>query len=932
MIVQLKYLTRLTAVFMLIPLLFWIAQPTAQSQAYGNTQMETITYPSQDLNQLERTAEGLYLSEVISAPFAFNALVVAWPAETGTGMGFYLEVRTGKNDQWGGWTPLHTDHDLTQPEDDQQIGQMILVTAVEMTHDQLQFRAYSHDRHLPSLQLTFIDSTHGPTSDELRQRQAQGEFETLTAPDAVPSGYPKPAVIPRTAWCTDYGCFCPPSGCGNACLDNDPLAYHNVTHLIVHHTVSNNDNADWAAVMRAIWNFHAMGLCWGDIGYNYLVDLHGLIYEGHRGGDDVVGTHSGAANNYSMGVSLLGTFTDANHTSPGIRPPEPMLNSLAEILAWKASQKNIDIYGASYQAGLRSGRPHLMGHRDTYGTTECPGEQAHQLLPEIKNRVATKLNFTPDHIYIDELSSQFSRGGFGWQVGEPYSCGNNSHSYFVRGRNNSAEATAWGEWRFNVPHAGRYEVEIYTPFCRTNETETTGARYTVYHAGGQNGVTVNQDSRLGLYTSLGTFDLSPNSDHRLRLTNWTTDDNQHVWFDTIRLRYLGPAVVNNNPADESWQTGRTITFQWGVSNAPDVGQTRLRIATDAGLNNIVHEATFNDGRTSANHTFGQDYAHLYWQVSVNTAVGTIHSTPSRFGLDSTPPTTAVDSLSWNPERTGYLVGWSGTDNLSGLQSYRIEYRLIGQTTWSVLFDSTTQTSANVIPSSLDNRYEFRSLGRDNAGNIEPAHETPDISTDILGSLTLIAPSPGTWVRTHAVELVWEALHDTTVLVQVARDEQFNQILVAQTVPAGQEWLTVNVGADYAQLFWRIIEPERVGQVVNSSSFGVDTTPPTTAITQIFKPARGGYVLVLAGQDALSGLDSYALQFRQVGATVWQNYAGGIQGENVSFRPDDNTAVYQFRVRGTDKAGNIAPWSDDNIRSTTDAILLHEASFLPIINR
>ncbi|HET6443399.1 MAG TPA: hypothetical protein VFI27_02375 [candidate division Zixibacteria bacterium] len=51
--------------------------------------------------------------------------------------------------------------------------------------------------------------------------------------------------------------------------------------------MSNNSSSDWAAVARAIWYFQTFTRGWGDIGYNYLVDMNGALYEGHLGGDDV---------------------------------------------------------------------------------------------------------------------------------------------------------------------------------------------------------------------------------------------------------------------------------------------------------------------------------------------------------------------------------------------------------------------------------------------------------------------------------------------------------------------------------------------------------------------------------------------------------------------------------------------------------------------
>src|SRR5690606_21603494 len=122
-------------------------------------------------------------------------------------------------------------------------------------------------------------ATAGPTTEELvAQQEAQPELQQAT------NAYPKPPVIPRIAWCNDP-----------ACNYSDGLRYEPVTHLILHHTVTTSSD-DSAATVRAIWKFHTFTRGWGDIGYNYLVDINGVIFEGHLGGDDVVGTHSGDAN------------------------------------------------------------------------------------------------------------------------------------------------------------------------------------------------------------------------------------------------------------------------------------------------------------------------------------------------------------------------------------------------------------------------------------------------------------------------------------------------------------------------------------------------------------------------------------------------------------------------------------------------------------
>ena len=59
--------------------------------------------------------------------------------------------------------------------------------------------------------------------------------------------------------------------------------------MIIHHTATQNQKADPAATVRAI--YHTVTQGWGDIGYNFLVDWHGNVYEGRCGGANVVGGH-----------------------------------------------------------------------------------------------------------------------------------------------------------------------------------------------------------------------------------------------------------------------------------------------------------------------------------------------------------------------------------------------------------------------------------------------------------------------------------------------------------------------------------------------------------------------------------------------------------------------------------------------------------------
>ncbi|KAB2909478.1 MAG: Ig-like domain-containing protein [Ignavibacteriales bacterium] len=166
--------------------------------------------------------------------------------------------------------------------------------------------------------------------------------------------YPKPPVVSRTGW----GC---PIGQSTNCGPSST----NVTHLIVHHSAGANNVSDWPAILRSIYQLHTVTNGWCDVGYNYLIDPNGVIYEGRGGGDNVIGAHFCGYNSGTMGVCLLGTYTT-------VSPKQATLSSLAKILAWKADQKGIDPLGISYHP--TSGRTihHISGHRDGC-STECPG-------------------------------------------------------------------------------------------------------------------------------------------------------------------------------------------------------------------------------------------------------------------------------------------------------------------------------------------------------------------------------------------------------------------------------------------------------------------------------------------------------------------------------------------------------------------------------
>ena len=161
----------------------------------------------------------------------------------------------------------------------------------------------------------------------------------------------------------------------------------------VHHTASGNgySAAEAPAVVRGIYAYHTKSLHWSDVGYNFLIDRYGTIYEGRYGGvaRGVIGAQVLGFNTGSTGISVIGTFSDAT-------PPSRAVTSLERLLEWKLDVHHVDPlgtgtlvcgYGQKFATGQRVTFPAIAGHRDA-NYTDCPGGRLYAQLPNVRKVVA----------------------------------------------------------------------------------------------------------------------------------------------------------------------------------------------------------------------------------------------------------------------------------------------------------------------------------------------------------------------------------------------------------------------------------------------------------------------------------------------------------------------------------------------------------------
>ncbi|MEM7801823.1 MAG: N-acetylmuramoyl-L-alanine amidase, partial [Chloroflexota bacterium] len=479
---------------------------------------------------------------------------------------------------------------------------------------------------------------------------------------------------------------------------------------------------DWPGVVRAVWKFHAFSRCWGDVGYNYLIDPNGNIYEGHRGGDNVMGTHAAEMNAASMGVALLGTFTTS---SGGIDPPQPMLDSLVDMLAWKAEKEGIDPFDSTYVPIVRGGRPNIMGHRDAFGTTECPGQRAHAMLPEIRDEVGDRLGIDNKLIYIDDLIDQFVLSNSpNWREGR-YNCGWDQHAFYTFSTTDVAQAVYWGEWTIDVPQDGRYRVEAMIPFCNTGRGETSSAFYELTHDKGSTIIKTDMQANVGLWADLGEFDFRGNEDYLLRLTDLTEDNGLGVWFDAIRLTPITvsslpePKVEVSGPGAGNIVNGQDVIFAWEVEDFynPESIELTFSAATTATITatQVITSIVLPTDTVSTTWSFDTSYDPLYWQVFANGAkIGV--SEIQTVTVDALPPVTQITNviLLNNGE---YHLTWDGRDDLSGVASYLFQYQ-IESSEWVTITEAFERTQLRFTPPDPDATYGFRVRAIDQVGNTE----------------------------------------------------------------------------------------------------------------------------------------------------------------------------------------------------------------------
>ena len=299
---------------------------------------------------------------------SYRLVAATWSAATAEPT---VTVRHRAGGRWSPWHTLpagdgHGPDPSSREADGTRFGTDPLVVPES---DAVQARVDVADGALPAdLRLDLIDPGQSPADGSVGM--ASG-----AAAVAVPT---RPTIFTRAQW-----------GADESLREPGLPAYGGVRGAFVHHTVNTNSYsaAQVPAIIRGIYAYHVNSRGWRDIGYNFLVDKFGRIWEGRFGGIDlpVTGAHTAGYNDDAFAMSAIGTYTS--------QPPEPALVSAYQrLFSWKFAIHGVDPrHVVNYDGEVW---PAIAGHRDA-ASTECPGTALYGQLPAIRAGTVESMGVVP---------------------------------------------------------------------------------------------------------------------------------------------------------------------------------------------------------------------------------------------------------------------------------------------------------------------------------------------------------------------------------------------------------------------------------------------------------------------------------------------------------------------------------------------------------
>ncbi|MEV6424059.1 N-acetylmuramoyl-L-alanine amidase [Streptomyces sp. NPDC051662] len=363
------------------------------SQVEDTTLTDNVGKPSGVLSAKAGSGAGKVFSTGEITGESFSSIGLSWKKGSAVDEGLTAETRIHRDGAWESWREVPLELDEGVAEEAKRAGAPAFYTD---DADGVEVRFTSPKGSLPQdLRLSFIDPAQSPAA---------------SSPDNQPRSARtgQPDIKLRKDW-----------GADEALADPGYKTQPSIKAAVVHHTVTGNNSYTQEQVpqiINGIYVQHIKVLGYGDFPYHFIVDRFGGIWEGRKGSIEmqpgtaipgILGGHASGFNTNTFGVAMLGNFEPNNSeggedTGPDPKPTEAMIKSLADLLAWKSGQYQLDPEGSTQlvSAGGGGTNPHPVGtvldvpvissHRDV-NVTACPGAKLYEVLPDLREQVADQL-------------------------------------------------------------------------------------------------------------------------------------------------------------------------------------------------------------------------------------------------------------------------------------------------------------------------------------------------------------------------------------------------------------------------------------------------------------------------------------------------------------------------------------------------------------
>jgi hypothetical protein len=342
------------------------AGATAVSEASGPGLTRTAFFPRTVARSFDLDRSGRVSPGWVATHIGFS-----WEGDEGTGVRYRVRRADGTVSQW---RRAAENHDAEHGE--HHYSGVLGVGRADLVEWEV---VRPPGKSIRDVTLEYMNTVDGP----------RVETEVPVAQKAASANAPD--IVTRAEWGADESIKSTSGSCRRR--------FFPVQQLFVHHTVGRNFESNPKAAMRAIYHFHTQTRGWCDVGYNFVVGWDGTIYEGRwarayspwevhssedRSGRAVAGAHVSGYNSGSVGVSVMGNFSE-------VQPPPVVRRSLAELLAWEADRHDLKPRGEhtyrNPETGATRRLKYIAGHRDA-GYTECPGNFLYAALPSVRKDAA----------------------------------------------------------------------------------------------------------------------------------------------------------------------------------------------------------------------------------------------------------------------------------------------------------------------------------------------------------------------------------------------------------------------------------------------------------------------------------------------------------------------------------------------------------------